>query len=59
MENLGKRTETTYISITNGIQKLEERISGGEDMIEEINISVKNAKSKKFMTQTSKKFGTL
>jgi hypothetical protein len=43
MENLGKRTGTTYISITNRIQEKEERISGLEDMIEE------NAKSKNFM----------
>ena len=52
MENLAKRTRTTEVSITNSIQEIEERISGVEDTIEEINISVKeNVKSKKFMTE--------
>ena len=52
MENLGKRTRTTDISITNRIHEMEERITDIEDMTEEINIQVKeNAKSKKFMTQ--------
>jgi uncharacterized coiled-coil protein SlyX len=52
MESLGKRRETTYVSITNRIQEMGERISGIEDMIEEINTAVKeNAKYKKFMTQ--------
>ena len=36
MENLGKRTGTTDISITNRIQETEERISGAEDTIENI-----------------------
>jgi hypothetical protein len=36
MENLGKRTGTTDISITNGIQEIEERISDKEYTIEEI-----------------------
>ena len=49
MENLGKRTGTTDVSITNRIQGMKEKISGIE---EESNISVKeNAKSKKCMTQ--------
>jgi len=52
MGNLGKRTGTTDISITNRIQEMGETISGIEDTIEEIDVSVKeNAKSKKFMTQ--------
>jgi hypothetical protein len=34
-KNLGKRTETTSISIINRIQEIEERTS--EDKIEEIN----------------------
>ena len=38
MENLGKRTGTTDVSITNRIQEMKERISGIE---EESNISVK------------------
>ena len=31
MENLGKRTETTDISITNKTQEMEEKILGIED----------------------------
>ena len=34
MENLGKRTGTTDMTITSRIQKMEERISGIEDMIQ-------------------------
>ena len=50
MENLGKRTGTTDVSITNRIQEMEERISDVEDTIEESDISVKeNAKSKEFI----------
>jgi glutamate synthase domain-containing protein 3 len=46
MENLRMRTGTTDLNITNRIHEMEERISGIEDVIEEINISVKeNAKS--------------
>jgi hypothetical protein len=41
MENLGKRTGTTNESITNRIQKMEERITGIEDLIEEIDQSNK------------------
>jgi hypothetical protein len=48
MENLEKRTETTYAKVTNRKQAMEERISGIEDTIEEINTSVKeNVKTKK------------
>jgi hypothetical protein len=51
-KNLGKKTKTTDISITNRIKEMEERISEVENTIEEINISVQeNSKSKKFMTQ--------
>jgi cell fate (sporulation/competence/biofilm development) regulator YmcA (YheA/YmcA/DUF963 family) len=51
MKNLGKRTGTTDVSITNIIQEMEERLSGVADVIEEINILVKeNVKSKKCMT---------
>ena len=35
-ENLGKWTGNTDAGITNRIQDMEERISGVEDMIEEI-----------------------
>ena len=52
MENLGKPTRTTETSITNRIQEIEERISGAEDSIEEIDSLVKeNTKSNKFLTQ--------
>ena len=50
MENLGKWTETTDANITYRIQAREERISGGEDTIEEINSLVKvKIKSNKFL----------
>jgi uncharacterized coiled-coil protein SlyX len=54
MENLGKRIGTTDTSITNRIQEMEERISGIEDTIEEIDTLVKkkkNAKAEKFLTK--------
>ena len=38
MENPREKTETTDASITNRIQEKEERISGIEDTIEEINV---------------------
>ena len=51
MKNLGKRTGTTDINITNRIQEMEERIQGIE-----IDTPVKeNAKSKKFLTQNIQK----
>jgi hypothetical protein len=47
MENLGKLRGTTVASITNRIQEMEERVSGIEDVIKEIDTSVKeNIKSK-------------
>ena len=54
MENLGKRSGITNVSITNRIQeKEEERISGVEDTIEEIDTTVKeNSKHKKLLTQS-------
>ena len=51
-KNLVKGAGTADISITNRIQEMEERLSGIENTIEEINISVKeNEKFEKFMTQ--------
>jgi hypothetical protein len=41
MENLRKRTETTDTSITKRIQEMEDRISGIEDTIKEIDKSKK------------------
>jgi hypothetical protein len=34
MENLGRRTGTTDVNLTNKIQEMEERISGIENRIE-------------------------
>jgi hypothetical protein len=48
IENPGKRSGV----ITNRIQEIEERISGAEDIIENIDTTVKeNAKCKKLLTQ--------
>ena len=41
IENLEKRTERTDASITKKIQEMEERNSGIEEMIEEIDTSTK------------------
>ena len=52
IENLGKRSGVIDASITNRIQEIEERISGAEDTIENIDTTVKeNAKCKKLLTQ--------
>ena len=52
LENLGKRSGVIDASITNRIQKIEERISGAEDTIENIDITVKeNGKSKNVIIQ--------
>lgn len=40
MKNQGRWTEITNINITNKIHQMVERISGFEDTIEEINMSV-------------------
>jgi chromosome segregation ATPase len=50
--NLGNRSGVIDASITNRIQEIEERISGAEDTIENIDTTVKeNAKCKKLLTQ--------
>ena len=52
IENLGKKSGAIDASITNRIQEMEERISGAEDTIENIDTTVKeNAKCKKILTQ--------
>jgi cell fate (sporulation/competence/biofilm development) regulator YmcA (YheA/YmcA/DUF963 family) len=52
MENLGKRSGITNVSITNRIQEIEERISDVEDTLEEIETTVKeNSKHKKLLTE--------
>jgi predicted nucleic acid-binding Zn-ribbon protein len=53
LENLGKRAGAIDASITNRLQKIEERISGAEDTVENIDTPVKeNTKSKRLLTQT-------
>jgi hypothetical protein len=53
MENLGKRSRITDVSITNRIQDLEERISGVKDKVEEVNTTVKeNSKHENLITQS-------
>jgi prefoldin subunit 5 len=43
IENLGKRSRVIDVSITNRIQKIEERISGAEDTIENIVTTMKES----------------
>jgi chromosome segregation ATPase len=52
IENLGERSGVIDAVITNTIQEIEERISGAEDTIENMDTTVKeNAKYKKLLTQ--------
>jgi uncharacterized coiled-coil protein SlyX len=52
LENLGKRSGVIDVSTSNRIQEIEERISGTEDTIENMDTTVKeNAKGKKLLTQ--------
>ena len=52
LENLGKRSGVIDTSITNRIQEIEERISGIEGTIEDIDIIVQeNKKCRKLLTQ--------
>jgi uncharacterized coiled-coil protein SlyX len=52
IENLEKRAGVIDASIANRIQEIEERISGAEDTIENIDAAVKeNAKHKKLLAQ--------
>jgi hypothetical protein len=47
IENLGNKSGATDASTTNRIQEIEERISGAEDTIENIDITIKeNGKCK-------------
>jgi methyl-accepting chemotaxis protein len=41
LENVGKRSGSTDVRITNRTQEIEERISGVDDTIEEIDTTVK------------------
>ena len=59
IENLGKRSGVIDASITNKIQDIEGRISGGEDITENIDTIVKDdAKCKKLLIQPSRKSST-
>jgi uncharacterized Ntn-hydrolase superfamily protein len=52
IETPGKKSGTRDSSISNRIQKMEEKISGAEDSIENIGTTIKeNAKCKKILTQ--------
>jgi hypothetical protein len=52
IENLGKRSGVIDVSITKRMQEKEERISGGEDTIENNGITVKeNTKYKNLLNQ--------
>ena len=60
IENLGKKSGAIDAIITNRIQEMEERISGTEDTIENIDTTIKeNAKCKRIQLKTSRKFRTL
>jgi hypothetical protein len=53
IETLGKKSGTIVASISNRIQEMEERISGAEDSIENMDPTIKeNAKCKKILTQS-------
>jgi chromosome segregation ATPase len=55
-ENLGKKSGAINASITNRIQEMEERNSGAEDAIENIDTTIKeNVKCKKILTQNIQK----
>ena len=52
IENIGKRTRKTDVSITNNIKEMEERILCIKDSLEEIGITLEqNIKSKNFLKQ--------
>jgi predicted nucleic acid-binding Zn-ribbon protein len=51
IENLGKKSGTIDASISNRIKEMEERISGAEDTIENMDTTIKeNVKCKKILT---------
>ena len=58
IEHLGKRPEIIDANITNRIQEIEERISGAEDTLENIDTTVKeNEKFPKIITQNPENLG--
>ena len=59
MENIGKRSGITDVSITNRIQEIEERISGVEDTVEEFTQLPKKIQNiKNSLPKASRKFRT-
>nr|WP_300838225.1 RBD-like domain-containing protein [uncultured Bilophila sp.] len=57
VETLGKKSGTIDVSISNRIQEMEERISGAEVSIGNMDITIKeNAKCKKILTQNIQEF---
>ena len=61
IEILGKKSGTIDESISNRIQEMEERISGAEDSIENMDTTIKeNARRKKILNQNMQEFqGTM
>ena len=56
IETLGKKSGIIDVSISNRIQEMEERISGTEDSIANMDTIIKqNAKCKKILTQNIQK----
>jgi wobble nucleotide-excising tRNase len=56
IEILGKKSGTIDVSISNRIQEIEERISGAEDSIENMDTTIKeNAKCNKILSQNIQK----
>jgi uncharacterized coiled-coil protein SlyX len=52
IETLGKKSGTIDVSMSNRIQEMEERISGAEDSIENMDKTIKeNTKYKMILTQ--------
>jgi uncharacterized coiled-coil protein SlyX len=54
IENLGKKSGVIDTSITNRIQEIEERISGAEDTIDNIDTTVKNKTKQNKQTNKQK-----
>ena len=56
LENLGKSSGLIHANFTNRIQEIEERISGAENTIENIDTKViENAKCKRLLNQNIQK----
>lgn len=57
MQKLGTWTGTSEASFINRIQEIEEKISGVEDMIEEIDSSIKHYSQQSHNTKHSRNLG--